>query len=203
MGAGRSSSSESDGDAEWRAAIDSVTSAATIIKQESGGRVTREEENGKHEPQNIKHYQIKAQRTLYDILDKTIEVVTDMAHTVEKDPADNDAGVRLFKRAPVGIVFDHVDELQGPNKKPKLLPGEELDEKSKEFRKRLQSTAVDGGDIMAAARVAGQKALVKLEVKEAAAKREEERVAELKRIRGERWLPSIARQMRLTAQCKR
>ena len=31
------------------------------------------------------------------------------------------------------------------------------------------------------------------------AKREEERVAELKRIRGERWLPSIAKEMQLKA----
>ncbi|KAI3451924.1 hypothetical protein Pfo_008589 [Paulownia fortunei] len=212
MGGGRSSSScsmssgEEDGDAEWRAAIDSVTTAATFIKHDSNdllslssARATHEDEDEKYKPQNIKHYQIKAQKLLDDILDKTIEVVTDTAHILEKDPALSDAGVRLFKRAPAGIVFDHRDELHGPKKKPKLVPGEELDEKSKKFRKQLQSAAVDGADIIAAARAAGRKSLAKLEAREAAAKaaakREEERVAELKKMRGERWLPSVARQM--------
>lgn len=70
-----------------------------------------------------------------------------------------------------------------------------------QFRRRLKSVAVDGEDIIAAARNAFQKSLAKFEAKDAAAKvaarREEERVAELKRIRGERWLPSIARETRL------
>lgn len=61
---------------------------------------------------------------------------------------------------------------------------------------------MDGADIIAAAREKGQKALAKLEAKEAAAKakakKEEERVAELKRIRGEKWLPSIAKEMQVT-----
>lgn len=54
---------------------------------------------------------------------------------------------------------------------------------------------------MAAARDACQKSLAKFEAKDSAAqvaaRREEERVAELKRIRGERWLPSMAREMQL------
>lgn len=56
-------------------------------------------------------------------------------------------------------------------------------------------------DIVAAARDAYQKSVARLEAKDAAAKaaakREEERVAEMKRIRGERWLPSIAREMQI------
>lgn len=137
-------------------------------------------------------------------------------------------------------------ELQHPRKRPRLLPGKELNEKSKkvcsfilicfhaysffiiyfvtfsfwsihyivyiasiyslgsQFRRRLVSVAVDGKDIMAAARVAYQKSLDRLEAKDAAAKaaadREEERVAQLKRIRGERWLPSMAREMQLKLQ---
>lgn len=66
---------------------------------------------------------------------------------------------------------------------------------------------VDGADIIGAARREGQKSLAKLEARESAAKtaakREEERVAELKRIRGERWLPCVAREMRINAQCRR
>lgn len=54
---------------------------------------------------------------------------------------------------------------------------------------------------MAAARDAYQKSLARLEAKHAAAKaaanKEEERVAQLKKIRGERWLPSMAREMQL------
>lgn len=76
-----------------------------------------------------------------------------------------------------------------------------------QFRKQLHSVAVDGADIIAAARAEGQKSLAKLEAREAAAKaaakREEERVAELKRIRGERWLPSIAREMGVNTRCRR
>lgn len=54
---------------------------------------------------------------------------------------------------------------------------------------------------MAAARDTCQKSLARLAAKDAAAKAaaitEKERVAELKRIRGERWLPSIAKQMQV------
>ncbi|KAL0450159.1 UNVERIFIED_CONTAM: hypothetical protein Slati_1572300 [Sesamum latifolium] len=211
-GSSSSSSGEEDGDAEWRAAIDSVTAAATTFSKRdsngfplsSSGRATLEDEEENPKPQSIKHYQIKALRLLDDILDKTIEVVTDTTPVLEKDPAEDDAGVRLFKDALPGIVFDHIVELHGPKKKPKLVPGEDLDEKSKKFRKKLQSAAVEGADIIAAARAASQKSLAKLEAREAAAKAaaktEEERVAELKKIRGERWLPSVARQMGISTQ---
>lgn len=59
-------------------------------------------------------------------------------------------------------------------------------------------------DVLATARDAWQKSLVRQEAKDAAAKekakKEEERVAELKRIRGERWLPSIASEMQVNSQ---
>lgn len=54
-------------------------------------------------------------------------------------------------------------------------------------------------DIITAAQDASQKSLAKLEARDAAAKiaakKVEERIAELKKTRGERWLPSIARDM--------
>ncbi|CAA0832836.1 Unknown protein [Striga hermonthica] len=210
-----SSSGEEDGDAEWRAAIDSVTaSTATFTKQDPGGppassvrHGTREGEDGKQKPQKLKHYQIKAQKLLEDMLDKEIEVVSYTTDSVDENGAFNDVGVRLFRRAPAGIVFDRLDEHQGPKKKPRIIPGEVLGETSKEFRKQLKSAAVDGANIIAAAKTAREKSLAKLEAREGAAKaareREEQRVAELKRIRGERWLPSIARQMRVTTQRKK
>lgn len=52
---------------------------------------------------------------------------------------------------------------------------------------------------MSKARDQCQRALSRLEAKDAAkkeaAKKEEERVAQLKKVRGERWLPSLAREM--------
>ncbi|GER53745.1 Sec-independent protein translocase protein TatA [Striga asiatica] len=163
---------------------------------------------------DIKFINLQAQKLLEDMLDKEIEVVSYTTHSVDENRAFNDVGVRLFRRAPAGIVFDRLacmflllDEHQGPKKKPRIIPREVLGETSKEFRKQLKSAAVDGANIIAAAKTAREKSLAKLEAREAAAKaareREEQRVAELKRIRGERWLPSIARQMRLTTQCKK
>lgn len=70
-----------------------------------------------------------------------------------------------------------------------------------QFRRRLESVVVDGKDIMAAARDRSLRSLSRLEAKDeaakAATKREEERVAQLKKIRGEKWLPCIAREMQL------
>ena len=72
------------------------------------------------------------------------------------------------------------------------------------FKQRIQSMAIEGKDIIAAGNRAREKSIARLEAKEAAAKaaakREEERVAELKKVRGEKWLPSIAREMKLQAQ---
>ncbi len=66
---------------------------------------------------------------------------------------------------------------------------------------RLQAAAIDGETIRAEAKHAMAKALatsqVSAEVAEKAAKREEERVAALKRERGEEWLPAIAAQLGL------
>lgn len=119
-------------------------------------------------------------------------------------------------------------------RRPRILPGKVLNEKSKkvliflswvincirryivytiatypfivlsncwQFKRQLQSVAVDGKDILAAARDKCQTSLSRREAKDAAAKaaakREEERVAQLKKIRGEKWLPCIAKEMKL------
>lgn len=66
----------------------------------------------------------------------------------------------------------------------------------------LRSVVVDGGDILVSAKKASQISLARLEAREAAVKektkREEERVRELKKVRGEKWLPSVARQMKVS-----
>ncbi|XP_058186409.1 uncharacterized protein LOC131303529 isoform X2 [Rhododendron vialii] len=144
-GASSSSSGEEDGDADWRAAIDSVAVATTTGRDRAAstsngsttkslGRETKHDELDNRKPQNIKHYQIKAQKLLDGILEETIEIVgADRIHILDKDSMNSEGGVRLFKHAPLGIVFDHIDELQRPTKKPRILPGKEIDEKSKKM----------------------------------------------------------------------
>ncbi|XP_074295281.1 uncharacterized protein LOC141623111 [Silene latifolia] len=201
-----SSSSEEDGNEEWKAAINDIASSTPGPTSKPGPTASDDDDDSHFlQPQPIKHYQIKAQKVLDDMLEKSLFMVKDSDHVngnvIEDDCASNGDGVRLFKQAPVGIVFDHQVELKGPTKKPRILPGEELDEKSNKFKRKLRCVAVEGTDIVAAAKQACQKAKARLEAKEAAAKetakREEERVAELKKIRGERWLPSMAKQMQL------
>lgn len=63
---------------------------------------------------------------------------------------------------------------------------------------------MNGIDILAAANESCKKSLARREAKDAAAKakakREEERVENLKKIRGERWLPSMAKEMQVKIQ---
>lgn len=206
-----SSSSEEDGDSEWKAAINSAAAGASSVMSsfmngfsanENGGGGGGDYNQSKTQ-QLPKHYQIKAQKILDEIIGKSLEIVNDPLIHLPDDEAvvDEDEGcIRLFKNAPPGIVFDHVDE-QPLRKRPRILPGREINEKSKKFRRRLESVVVDGKDIMAAARDKCKRSLSRLEAKDeaakAAAKREEERVAQLKKIRGEKWLPCIAREMQL------
>ncbi|XP_020235018.1 uncharacterized protein LOC109814905 [Cajanus cajan] len=203
-----SSSGEEDGDASWRAAIDSIAQTTTYV---SSSITKRTHPNDHHDHDNnlktqrIKHYQLKAQKLLNEILENTIEIVRKPVPVVDEDPKIEECGIRLFKNAQPGIVFDHVDEPQPPRKRPRILPGGDIEEKSKKFRKRIRSVAVDGIDVIAAANNAYKKSLARLEAKDAAAKakakREEERVANLKKIRGERWLPSMAKEMQVKNRC--
>ncbi|KDP32076.1 hypothetical protein JCGZ_12537 [Jatropha curcas] len=204
-----SGSSSDEEDANWKAAIESIAATTTFGSKAFGtasnGSKWHSTSNGDGEEPNqnskkLKHYQLKAQKLLDDMLDKTLMMVSEPID-IPDNPIADEGGVRLFKNSPAGIVFDHKDEIQGPRKRPRILPGYNLDEKSKKFRRQIKSIAVDGAEIIATATEAGQKALARLEAKEAAAKakakKEEERIAELKRIRGERWLPSIAKEMQL------
>uniref|UniRef100_A0A9I9DN16 Uncharacterized protein n=1 Tax=Cucumis melo TaxID=3656 RepID=A0A9I9DN16_CUCME len=211
---GDSSSGEEDGDAKWRAAIDSVTVSSVFISSLTNGvPATSINTTSKFDDdfelnlraQPPKPYQIKAQKLLDNILETTLELV-EHSNSVpcHDDSKSSEGGIRLFKNAPVGVVFDHVDELPRPTKKPKILPGKEINEKSKKFKQQLRSVAVEGEDIITAAKRVCEKSIARLEAKEAAmkaaAKREEERVAKLKKVRGEKWLPSIAREMKLQSQ---
>ncbi|XP_050388116.1 uncharacterized protein LOC126805063 [Argentina anserina] len=194
------SSSEEDGDAAWKAAIRSAATGASSFLNGLSAKPTQLPAQDSSHTKLPKHYQIKAQKLLDDIIGKSLEIVPSSIPEPDDEAVSNDeeVGVRLFKNAPRGIVFDHVEE-QAPRKRPRILPGKETNEKSKKFKQQIQSVAVDGEEIVSAARDRCQRALSRLEAKEAAAKeaakREEERVAQLKKVRGERWLPSIAREM--------
>ncbi|KAD7117779.1 hypothetical protein R6Q59_005689 [Mikania micrantha] len=207
MGGDSSTSGEEDGDAEWRAAINSVASTApsnrstvangttTTSSVDSPGR------EDKGNTKNIKLYQIKAQKLLDEILEESLQVVSqEPTEVAENHTVINGGGVRLFRDAPLGILFNQVDEPQGPLKRPRIVPTVEVDEKSKKFKQQLKSVVVDGNDIISSAKKAYEGSLAKLEARDAAAKakakREEQRVAELKAVRGERWLPAVARQKR-------
>ncbi|CAN6290317.1 unnamed protein product [Urochloa humidicola] len=213
-GSGSGSSSEDDGDAAWKAAIDSIAavgfgvpSSNGVAKAASGGGGGEADSDAEleqpHEekPQapKLKLYQIKVRNMLDDMLEKNIEIVKAPCTNLT-DPTETEGGIKLFKKAPPGIKMDSMDKLHVQLKRPKIVPGEEVDEKSKKFRHMLRSVVVDGSDILVSAKKASQRSWARLEAREAAAKakvkREEERVQELKKVRGEKWLPSIARQMK-------
>ncbi|XP_031396541.1 uncharacterized protein LOC116207642 [Punica granatum] len=229
-----SSSGEEDGDEEWKAAISSVaasadpfaatgtstTSSSAAANTISNGcalasvpdrSIPRDEDDDPNhhriKARLPKHYLIKAQKLLDEIVEKNIEMVRAPVDIPDNDDAvPDEGGIRLFKNAPFGIVFDHIDELKGPRKKPRILPGEKIDEKSKKFKRQVESVVVDGFDVISIAKAARERSLARLEAKDArakaAARREEERVAELKKIRGERWLPSMAKEMQPKPQRK-
>ncbi|XP_054809213.1 uncharacterized protein LOC129311170 [Prosopis cineraria] len=209
-----SSSGEEDGDATWRSAIESVAGTTSYISSFMNGfsssskvklpaktSYSNDDRQQKPQTQKIKHYQVKAQTLLNDILENTLEVVKQPVPVLDEDPDIPEGGIRLFKHAKPGIVFDHEDEPQPLRRRPRILPGEDIDEKSKKFKRQIQSVAVNGRDILASAEDAYRKALARLEARDAAAKaaskREKERVEKLKKVRGERWLPSMARDMQL------
>ncbi|KAL4568784.1 hypothetical protein LXL04_024400 [Taraxacum kok-saghyz] len=196
-----SSSGEEDGDAEWRAAISSVASTTPSNRSAPVNGTTTSSPTRENQTKSVKLSQIKGQKLLDAILEKSLQIVRQSPNKVaENDSIANGGGVRLFRDAPVGILFDQTNEVKGPLKRPQIIPNVEVDEKSRKFRKQVKSVVVDGDDIMASAKEARKKWLAKIEAREAdakaKAKREEERVSELKKIRGERWLPSIAKEMR-------
>ncbi|VVA23399.1 PREDICTED: GLYMA_05G105500 [Prunus dulcis] len=143
-----SSSSEEDGDSEWKAAINSAAAGASSVMSsfmngfsanENGGGGGGGEYNQSKTQQLPKHYQIKAQKLLDEIIGKSLEIVNDPLIHLPDDEAvvDEDEGcIRLFKNAPPGIVFDHVDE-QPLRKRPRILPGREINEKSKKTATRI------------------------------------------------------------------
>ncbi|ESQ45545.1 hypothetical protein EUTSA_v10010709mg [Eutrema salsugineum] len=198
---GGDSSSEEE-DPKWKAAINSIATTTVYGASATKPAATQSHEDGdfRQKPKKLTHAQIKVKKLLNEMVENSLDFVKDPINVPEDKP-ESDCGVRLFKRCSTGIIFDHVDELQGPKKKPNLRPDRAAQGNSKEFKKRIKSIAVDGSDVLSAAIEAAAKASARLVAKEAAAKakakKEEERVAELKKVRGEKWLPSVARELQL------
>ncbi|KAL8117715.1 uncharacterized protein LOC141662132 [Apium graveolens] len=201
-----SSSGEEDGNAEWKAAIASVAGTDNGLTHSNGHASATKRNSVTSNHKDIKLYQLKARELLDNIIGKSIEMVSDPIYDADDDAEIEGGGVRLFKDAPVGIVFDHSNQPKGPRRRPRIVPGKELDEKSKKFKHQVESVAVDGMNILIAAQNACQKSLAKMEARDAArkaaVKKEEERVAQLKKIRGERWLPAIAKTMQAKSRAK-
>jgi len=206
-----SSSSDEDGDENWRAAVNSVAVDSSAIfrngsnQNGTGHSKVQDIEGGKDgNSSNLKSCQARAQDLLHRYLDKTLTIIASpesSSHVCNSTIDDPEDEIRLFRRAPRGITVKPVETLERliPRKKPRIPPRKEIDEKSPEFQSQIQSVAVDGAIIIEKAEKEKARALVRLQEKEAAAqaaaKKEEERVALLKQQRGEEWLPSIASEM--------
>ncbi|CAM6042576.1 unnamed protein product [Sphagnum compactum] len=228
MGTSQISSSSDDGEDEGHAsrlASVAIDSAAVVLNASSSAPSLRngrgklssgqlvKAENESKETSGLKLYQIRLQDLLYKHLDKTVgetfaaQPLLATEQTIEchengLDEVEKDVDIRLFSRAPPGIVIKRPGTNSASLVKPNLKRGYSIDdEDSDEHLVRLQAAAIDGETIRAEAKHAMAKALatsqVSAEVAEKAAKREEERVAALKRERGEEWLPAIAAQLGL------
>ncbi|KAI3949916.1 hypothetical protein MKW92_027221 [Papaver armeniacum] len=126
-----SSSEEEDGDAERKAAINYLATDVSNQSADSNGPVpktTNRTSNSEEKPKS-KHYVV--QKLLEDMLDKSLEMVNAPIPECDDEPAvDEGDGIPLFRHAPLGIVFDPVDDSKLPRKMPKILPRYEVVEKS-------------------------------------------------------------------------
>ncbi|KAJ0982132.1 hypothetical protein J5N97_010387 [Dioscorea zingiberensis] len=153
MGGGSSSSGEEDGDAGWRAAIDSVagldygisTSKPSSKPQKISVDLAQDdllEEQNRNRGSGLKLYQIKAQKLLDDILEKSLEIVRD-AIPAACENTELNGGIRLFRQAPPGVTLDVYDAHQQNRKRPRIIPGEEVNEKSKQFKRKLRKGSTE------------------------------------------------------------
>ncbi|CAH8384331.1 unnamed protein product [Eruca vesicaria subsp. sativa] len=136
-------SSSEEEDPKWKAAINSIATTTVYVVSAT-------------KPAAVKKLLME-------------DFVKDPINVPEDIKPENDCDGRLFKRCSTGIIFDHVDELEGPKKKPNLRPGRE---DLMEALKSLRNEKNDGSDILSAAMEAAKKASyrTRIEAKEAAAK---------------------------------
>ncbi|KAJ7190843.1 hypothetical protein O6H91_03G126000 [Diphasiastrum complanatum] len=154
----------------------------------------------------LKLYQIRVQDLLHSYLDKTLGTSFSdsdelIEHTEEYTRSDEEmSSVRLFRHAPNGIFLGPNVETVARKIDYSSSSNEDLNEEdSSESVARLQAVVVDGATVQAEAARAAARALTsanrEARAAELAARKEEERVASLKKQRGEEWLPALANEM--------
>uniref|UniRef100_A0A0A9CJ89 Uncharacterized protein n=1 Tax=Arundo donax TaxID=35708 RepID=A0A0A9CJ89_ARUDO len=105
---------------------------------------------------NLQNGSIQVRNMLDDMLEKNLEIIKAPCLNLT-DPTETEGGIKLFKKAPPGIKMDSMDKLHVQLKRPRIVPGQEVDEKSKKFRHMLQSVVVDGSDILVSTKKASQR----------------------------------------------
>ncbi|XP_022739795.1 uncharacterized protein LOC111291928 isoform X2 [Durio zibethinus] len=180
-----SSSGEEDGDAEWKSAIQSIAAATTSTFAANG--FNKSFSNS---------FTASTTKTRCNLVSHSTPDTDD-----DDEEEKQKQQPQKLKHYQIKMKFKDPERDQKSFLQEGLIRIQKSYRGGMQFRRQLQSVAVDGQDILAAAMHASQKSLARLEAKDAAAKekakREEDRIAELKRIRGERWLPSMAREMQL------
>lgn len=202
-----SSDSDSDSDCEQNRRLRSVAvdSSTVAIAASCASKVQTKLDCNNDASASLTLYQIRARSLLQEYLDRTYEMdVIKNNGNVEQNVAcskdtEDDAGFCLFRCAPPGISFKFSGEAVVSRKRGRELKDNDCDESSKTFEARLLAAAIDGATVKARAEKAITKSICSWLSNEAAEREaqkiEEERVALLKRQRGEEWLPSVARKM--------
>ncbi|CAM6087420.1 unnamed protein product [Calypogeia fissa] len=157
----------------------------------------------------LKLYQTRVQDLLQKHLDKVFEesvvevpVESENAaksgnHVAEEDDETYDEEIRLFRSAPLGVSLkrSRPEHSQVGRLPPRYDSSDE--ESAHEKESRFQVAAIESSSIISEAEKAQKKALARFLAAEEASRRSEkaeaERVGQLRRERGEEWLPSIAK----------
>ncbi|KAH7300044.1 hypothetical protein KP509_24G042200 [Ceratopteris richardii] len=198
------SSSDSDGEESERllsVAVDSSsvldTAALLVQKKHKYKKIACSNDEGA--TTNVKFYQMRAHDILHEYVDKTYEIVPAVkGGRDEAFETEENIGFHLFKYAPSGLTEKTCQQGASVSARKRFL-GNDIEESSEMFKSQVMASAVDGEAVKLAAEKSKAKAfalwmLHQAEEKESKEK-EKHRVALLKSQRGEKWLPSVIRDM--------
>lgn len=205
-----------DSDAVIQFAMPSVQGSGrkSRLKRFSGKRSAEalEDEGHDHDDADgdgsggLKLYQTRVQDLLQKHLDKVFEENledTAVGSTKSGDRCAEDETyddeIRLYGDAPLGVSLKR--SRSSKHVQVRLLPPryDSSDDDSAERESRFQAAAVEGSAVISHAEEAQTKAFVRFLEAEGAYRRTDEeeaqRVGQLRRERGEEWLPSVAKEM--------
>ncbi|KAL2653377.1 hypothetical protein R1flu_021505 [Riccia fluitans] len=210
--------SSDDEDEEQMARLQSVAVDSTAVINRAAGRGADEntptlrskrkkksdlDDEDYNEDGGLNFSQVRVQNLLHHYLDKSLgaSFVELGARTdgVSEDEENEefDAEVRLFSRAPPGINLKRPD-VPKQISRPKRYKSSDEDEPEK--LSRLGAAAVDSTTLLSYADRAKSKARVRalkaLEDADKREKEEEQRVAKLRKERGQEWLPKVASELK-------